>query len=125
MTMSYSHAVRAAIVMAVATFGASLGAQQAPRASIIIPRVDAPPRLEDYLSGEQRPGVHITGFLQRNPGDLAPPSEQTDAYLSYDATNLYAVFVCRAVDPSRVRARVSRRDKWAPRQVWGPKPKAR
>ena len=88
-----------------------MGAQQAPpRASIIIPRVDAPPRLEDYISGEDRPGAHVTGFLQRHPGDLTAPTEQTDAYLSYDATHLYAVFVCRSANPSRIRARVSRRE---------------
>ncbi|MBA2259618.1 MAG: hypothetical protein H0W18_12030 [Acidobacteria bacterium] len=52
----------------------------APRPTVVIPRVDAPPRLEDYLSGEQRPGAHVTGFLQRHPGDLTAPTEQTDAY---------------------------------------------
>lgn len=81
-----------------------------PRQTITIPRVDAPPRLENYLSDEERPGARVTDFLRRSPGDLTAPSEQTDAYLSYDATNLYAVFVCRTTDPSRIRARISRRE---------------
>jgi hypothetical protein len=55
-------------------------------------------------------GLRVEGFLQRQPGDLVPSSEPTFAYLSYDATNLYVVFVCRASDPSRLRARMSRRE---------------
>ncbi len=39
-----------------------------------------------------------------------PVSEPTEAYLSYDATNLYVVFVCRVSDPSRLRARMARRE---------------
>ena len=91
--------------------GTAVVAQDAkPRQTITIPRIEAPPRLESYLSGEERPGARVTDFLQRSPGDLTAPSEQTDAYLSYDATNLYAVFVCRTTDPSRIRARISRRE---------------
>jgi hypothetical protein len=55
-------------------------------------------------------GLRIDGFLQRDPGDLVPISQPTEAFLSYDATNFYVVFVCRASDPSRLRARMSRRE---------------
>jgi hypothetical protein len=55
-------------------------------------------------------GLRVDGFLQRQPGDLVPSSQPTEAFLSYDATNLYVVFVCRASDPSRLRARMSRRE---------------
>ena len=89
---------------------APLFAQSTARPSTSIPRVDAPPRIEDFASGERHPGAHVTGFLQRDPEDLAPVTEQTDAYLSYDASNLYAVFVCKTSDPSRIRARISRRE---------------
>jgi hypothetical protein len=93
------------------------------RLSIDIPRVSGPPRFEDFLSGdpagaapgvelhgEIQRGVRITGFLQRDPGDLVPISQGTDAYVSYDDTHLYAVFVCRASDPARVRARMAKRE---------------
>jgi Domain of unknown function (DUF5916) len=112
--------------------------QARPRPAIEIPRVSQPPNLDDYLSpsgasvpvtqpaaGSQGPaasagpriagpdtarGLRIEGFLQREPGDLVPISQPTEAFLSYDATNFYVVFVCRASDPSRLRARMSRRE---------------
>jgi hypothetical protein len=75
-----------------------------------IPRVTERPTLEDYLDGTPRPGeVHVTNFVQREPGDGVPISQQTDAYLSYDDTNLYVIFVARD-DPVQVRATMSRRE---------------
>ncbi|MCC6862664.1 MAG: carbohydrate binding family 9 domain-containing protein [Bryobacterales bacterium] len=67
-----------------------------------------PPRLEDYLDGPSRAGA-ITEFRQREPGDGAPASRETAAYLSYDDRNLYVVFVCKD-QPSLVRARMSKRE---------------
>jgi len=86
--------------------------QQAPpsRPSLTITRAAAPPRLEDFRSGERRDGVAADAFLQREPNDLAPSSERTETYISYDSTNLYVVFVCHAKDPSRIRARMNRRE---------------
>ena len=89
---------------------ASLAQAATPRQTLTITRVTAPPRLEDYLTGERREGVSADAFLQREPQDLIPATERTEAYLSYDATNLYAVFVCHMADPSRIRARMSRRE---------------
>jgi hypothetical protein len=94
------------------------------RAPVEIPRVQHPPRLEDYLqpgpaatdngsAPAEAPverGVRVEGFLQRDPGDLTPVSERTEAYLSYDADNFYAIFVCRTSDPSTIRARMARRE---------------
>jgi hypothetical protein len=81
-----------------------------PRQTLTIPRAAVPPRLEDFLTGERREGVSADAFLQREPQDLIPSTERTEAYLSYDDTNLYVVFVCHAADPSRIRARMSRRE---------------
>jgi len=58
-----------------------------PRKSITIARVTSPPRLEDYRSGERRDGLTADTFLQREPNDLVPASERTEAYLSYDDAN--------------------------------------
>ena len=98
-----------------ATPGTQPAAPPRQRQTLTIPRVSTAPNLEDYLlsdgpSAGVTTGVHVDGFLQREPGDLVPASEQTDAYLSYDATNIYAVFVCHAKDPSSVRARMARRE---------------
>ena len=97
-----------------ALLAAALAVPQAqatpPRQSLTIQRVATPPRLEDFLTGDRREGVSADEFLQREPQDLTPATERTEAYVSYDDTNLYAVFVCHAVDPSRIRARMSRRE---------------
>lgn len=91
---------------------AAVAAQtSAPRPTIAIPKVPSAPRIEDYLSGEPREGgVRVGPFLQREPGDLVPSTEETTAYLSYDDEHFYAVFVCRTKDPSRIRARMARRE---------------
>jgi len=80
------------------------------RQSLTIARVNTPPRLEDYRTGDRRDGVAADAFLQREPNDLVPATERTEAYASYDAANLYVVFVCHATDPSKIRARMSRRE---------------
>ena len=86
-------------------------AQTTPaRETLTIQRATAPPRLEDFLTGDRRDGVSAETFLQREPQDLVPATERTEVYVSYDDTNLYAVFVCHATDPSRIRARMSRRE---------------
>jgi hypothetical protein len=77
---------------------------------IHIPRVTAPPRLEDFVSGENlRTGLRITNFHQREPNDGSPARLETVAYLSYDDKNIYAVFLCKE-DPKVLRAHVSQRE---------------
>ena len=83
---------------------------QAP-SSLSIPRVATPPSIEDYLDGTPRPDeAAVTTFVQREPGDGAPSTETTEAYLSYDDTHLYVIFVARDADPSAVRASLTRRE---------------
>jgi hypothetical protein len=87
---------------------------QEPGVALSIPRVEQPPKLEDYLNGEPPPNValRISEFRQREPGDGVPITQSTVAYLSYDDAKLYVVFVCKD-DPAQVRARVSRREEIA------------
>lgn len=83
---------------------------QAP-SSLSIPRAATPPSIEDYLDGTPRPDeVAVTTFVQREPGDGVPSTEATEAYLSYDDTHLYVIFVARDRDPSAVRASLTRRE---------------
>jgi hypothetical protein len=54
--------------------------------------------------------TRVDGFRQNTPRDGDPVSQRTEAYLGYDATNLYVVFVCFDSEPDRIEARLSRRE---------------
>lgn len=78
--------------------------------AVRIPRVSRPPRIEDFLGGVPREAeTKISDFRQHDPADGVPVSKATTAYLSYDAKNLYVVFVCED-DPDKIRAHMSKRD---------------
>lgn len=108
----------ATVVVALCLFAAtSAWAQQttAPSApgetpSVDIPRVATPPRIDDYLPGGTHPGAAVDAFRQREPKDLAPATESTVAYLSYDDDAIYAAFVCRMSDPAKIRAHMAKRE---------------
>ncbi|MBI3712026.1 MAG: carbohydrate binding family 9 domain-containing protein [Burkholderiales bacterium] len=77
---------------------------------LIIPRANKAPVLADYVHGlPAEHGVEVGNFRQFIPGDGTPSSRDTKAYLSYDDTHFYAVFVDK-VDPKLVRANISKRD---------------
>lgn len=88
-----------------AAFSVSYAAQD-----FSIPRAAQPPKLQDYLKAEPAShGYKITEFKQRSPGDGTPMSKPTTAYLSYDDTHFYAVFVAKD-DPALIRARIAKRE---------------
>ena len=75
-----------------------------------IPRVHRPPKLEDFLQDRPREAeLEVTDFRQYLPGDGAPATEATTAYLSYDDKNLYVIFLCRDA-PGKVFAHLSKRE---------------
>lgn len=74
-----------------------------------IPKSRQVPQLADFVHGvPDYAGVAISEFKQREPGDGTPPSRATTAYLSYDDTHFYAVFVAKE-DPKLIRARMGKR----------------
>src|SRR5512142_1309865 len=81
--------------------------------SVVIPRVSAPPKLQDF-EGMQPHGAglqmrRISDFIQQQPTDGAKPSQRTDVYIGYDSSNLYLVWVC--FDNKRgLRAHLDRRE---------------
>lgn len=78
--------------------------------TVTIPFVEKPLRLEDFRADAAPPGLlKITDFRQRQPAEGAPVSQPTTAYLAYDETHFYAVFLCRD-EPGKARAHMSRRE---------------
>ncbi|MEO5936161.1 MAG: DUF5916 domain-containing protein [Terriglobales bacterium] len=82
---------------------------------VVIPKVDRPPVLEDFL--EMKPSAawegklaRVDNFIQNAPKDGSVPTEATHVYMGYDAKNFYAVFVCFDSRPGTVRSRLARRD---------------
>src|ERR1017187_5090288 len=65
-----------------------------------IPKLNTPPRLEQFLGGASRADLRrIDDFRQRQPGDGVPVSRKTSAWIGYDDRNFYAVF--RSAVPRR------------------------
>jgi hypothetical protein len=83
--------------------------------TIAIPRIDIAPKLEDFVEMKPSPAFEgklasVSGLIQRVPTDGAPSTQRTDVYLGYDSKNLYAIFVAFDTEPSKIRARLSRRE---------------
>ena len=98
------------LLLVAAALCAPYGVAQEQRATLRIPRVSRPPKVQDFLSGASREAEgRVTDFRQYSPGDGVPASLQTSAFLAYDDRNLYVAFVCKD-EPGKVRARVAKRE---------------
>ena len=80
-----------------------------------VPLLSRALRLSDFEGMKPSPdlGEHLlklTGFVQRQPHDGQPASEDTVAYLGYTSTDLYVAFVCFDHDPEAVRTHLARRE---------------
>jgi len=87
-------------------------------ATVRIPHVSSPPRLEDFEDmtprGNSTQLAKVTDFIQKEPSDGRPATQRTDVYLGYDSANLYAVWVCWDSDLHGIRAHLSRREAVTP-----------
>ena len=77
-----------------------------PRRTTIPPTVDG--LLDDAVWSN---AARITEFVQREPQDGAPATEDTDVFLAYDESNLYLAFHARYEDPRIMRANRVDRDR--------------
>ena len=87
----------------------------ASRAEVHVPRVQTPPRLEDFLDMKPpeelaRNMAKIDDLRQYIPKYGEPITQATHVYLGYDDKHFYVVFVCFDSDPGKIRARLGRRD---------------
>ena len=75
-------------------------------------RTTTPPTVDGLLDDAVWSGAaRITEFVQREPVDGAPATEDTDVYLAYDDTNLYLAFHARYEEPGIMRANRVDRDR--------------
>lgn len=86
------------------------GFAHAQTRALAVPKISSPLTLEAIANGDREGrAAKIADFRQRKPADGVPVSQETTAYLAYDETKLYVVFVCKD-RPDKVRARLSKRE---------------
>jgi hypothetical protein len=81
---------------------------------VFIPRLDAAPRLEEFLgsslSGGAQQMLRISAFVQRYPEDGKAPNEPTTAFVGYTHEYFFIAFVCNDQHPGLIRAHMLARD---------------
>lgn len=83
---------------------------------IYIQKVDSEPKIDGFL--EQAFWGNITplkGFVQYDPHNGKPPSEETIVYLAFDEDNLYVAFNCLDSEPEKIKGDLT------PRETYGQK----
>ena len=81
------------------------------RPTIRPPRVAERPRIDGRLDDAVwRDAIHLTEFVQQNPVEGAPASEETDVWIAYDTQNIYIAVHAHYGDPGIMRANRIDRD---------------
>src|SRR5690606_24061714 len=71
----------------------------------------SPPVIDGILTDESWNVVEwATDYIQREPEENVPPTEQTKFKIIYDDKNLYVAFKCLDKEPDKIVKRMSRRD---------------
>ena len=66
--------------------------------------------MADSMTWCGRDALLITEFVQQQPLDGAPATEDTDVFLAYDNSNIYLAFHAKYQDPGIMRANRGDRD---------------
>ena len=98
-----------AVVIAIILDGACF-AGDSPR-TVQAVRVNVPPTLDGFLSDPVwKMAQPATDFIQRDPDEGAPASEQTEVRILFDDEALYFGAMLYDSEPDQIVARLSRRD---------------
>src|SRR5437763_3297902 len=80
----------------------------APVKNVDIPRIAAAPTINDFEGMQPRGAATqmavVKDFTQTSPSDGSKPSQRTEVYLGYNASNLYVVWLCFDTEVDKVRA---------------------
>ena len=80
-------------------------------ASTVLPRTSEPPRIDGSLEDPAwQHALVLREFKTIHPDYGLPPSEQTEAYITYDHANIYFAAYCHDADPDKIKASLSARD---------------
>ena len=86
-------------------------APMASRPAVVPARVAEGPEIDGRLDDDAwRDAIRITEFVQMNPLEGAPATEETEVYLAYDSNNLYVGVYARYSDVALIRANRVERD---------------
>jgi hypothetical protein len=76
--------------------------------------IGKPPVIDGKAEEQAWESVEWSGdFIQREPYDNKPPSQQTAFKLLYDDNNLYVIIRAFDTEPDQIERRLSRRDSWS------------
>ncbi|MGB8261171.1 MAG: carbohydrate binding family 9 domain-containing protein [Terracidiphilus sp.] len=123
MRYSPSGVVLAAALVLVPLAAAHTGKQERPAAppqsqtvrEATVPLLTEGLRLADFPDMAPRPELktklaHVGGFIQSQPKDGEPPTEQTEVWLGYTRSTIYFVFICHDRTPAAIRSHLARRE---------------
>ena len=81
------------------------------RTTIRVSRLTTPLRIDGHLDEEVYTTVpSISGFIQQEPSDGSPATEETEVWVFFDSENMYVVGRCWDSHPERMVANEMRRD---------------
>ena len=80
-----------------------------------VPFIERPPTLDDFSGMEASPEIaammaKAQEFIQREPSDGAPASQETVVYAAYDSTNFYAIYLAFDTEPNQILANLAPRE---------------
>ena len=86
-----------------------------PIANTKVPLIDRPLTLADFAGMEPRPELkdkltHLTNFIQNQPTNGAPATENTEVWMAHTKSALYIVFICFDRHPELIRWHLARRE---------------
>ena len=75
-------------------------------------RTELKPKIDGKLDDEcwQKTGTWDSGFIQQQPHQAAPPSQQTEIKILYDDKYLYFAIICHDNEPEKMNPILGRRD---------------
>ena len=74
-------------------------------------RLDAPLQLDGQLDERVYRDIEpVTDFIQQEPDEGAPATDQTEVWVMFDGDTLYVAARCWSADPDRIVANEMKRD---------------